>query len=129
MSNELFERNCAVLAEWYAGKCERELQVTNAMGGWAKADQEVQLPKTCEYRLKPITILVNGIEVPEPVRDIILGKWYWFISLDNWDVVYKRQWLSLRSDYAALENGMVHLTEENARKHASAIISVSKVTK
>jgi len=80
------------------------------------------------YRRKPRTILINGIEVPEPVRkELVDGTTYWRVSLTNPDITMPEKWSSCIYDTRHLERGLIHLTEENARKHAEALLSFTKI--
>jgi len=80
------------------------------------------------YRQKPRTILINGIEVPEPVRrELVGGTTYWRVSLTNSNITAPEKWSSCTYDIRHLERGLIHLTEENARKHAEALLSFTKI--
>lgn len=80
-----------------------------------------------DYRRKPQTILVNGIEVPEPVREE-LEDWqrHWIVDITQDDLVQLQQWTNGHLDARFLKRGLIHLTEENARKHAEALLSFTR---
>ena len=79
MSNDLFKQNCAVLAQWYAGECKDVLEF-KCDGDWLEANG--CSPDVSEYRIKPRTIMVNGIEVPEPVRKMPnKGDPVWYVDV------------------------------------------------
>lgn len=81
-----------------------------------------------EWRRKPRFILINGIEVPEPMREAPeVGAVYHIVSFsykegnvinEVWeDDDFSRYWLSL---------GLCHLTRESAEIHAQALLSFTK---
>lgn len=87
--------------------------------------------RTVQFRIKPKTILINGHEVPEPlkVKPIYMTTVYLPIphdpdfydsySYDDDSVFCKRM----------LNQGLFHSTKEAAIKHAEALISFTKVNK
>lgn len=84
------------------------------------------------YRFKPAEpkyIVVNGIQVPEPVRERLkAGQPYWLVDPSNetpivlnWhDNSQTKQWLSL---------GLIHLTREAAQTHIDAMLLPSRSDK
>jgi hypothetical protein len=79
------------------------------------------------YRVKPATITINGVEVPEPVREALEhGQEYWVVNPLNgggfnggvWDEnnIFCVNWL---------KRGLIHLTKESAEQHARALIMAS----
>ena len=81
-----------------------------------------------DYRRKPRVIIINGIEVPEPMRDKPEEKsLYWVPDICNltslatqiiWkNDVHDNEWLSLR---------ICHSTRESAELHAKALLSFTK---
>lgn len=84
------------------------------------------------YRFKPAEpkyIVVNGIQVPEPVREPLEdGQEYWLAETNkgkssgcHWnDNVYHTRWLSL---------GLIHLTREAAQTHIDAMLLPSRTDK
>lgn len=84
------------------------------------------------YRFKPAEpkyIVVNGIQVPEPVRERLkAGQPYWLVDPSNetpivlnWhDNSQTKQWLSL---------GLIHLTREAAQTHIDAMLLPSRTDK
>ena len=85
-----------------------------------------------EYRFKPAEpkyIVVNGVNVPEPVREPLKDRqYYWLASASNggaysdcWDNTFgERHWLSL---------GLIHLTREAAQLHIDAMLLPSRSDK
>ena len=124
MSNDLFKRNCAVLAQWYAGECEGVLQF-NHDGVWEEANG--CSPHVCEYRIKPRTITVNGIEVPEPVRTMpSFGDRIFLADVCKVDGVTDWGFDASPQLMAAFRRGIIHLTKEAAQQHAEAMLAPSK---
>jgi len=75
---------------------------------------------------KPCTITINGMEVPEPERKILrLGQKYWIADITG-GTPLSDCWGGFPADYRWLENGLIHLTKENAEAHRNAIIRANK---
>lgn len=80
-----------------------------------------------EYRRKPKTITVNGIEVPEPIREEPkVGEKYFLVSLTAFTLVTSNPWANDKYDNEWLNKGLVHLTEEAAIAHAEALLAPSQ---
>jgi len=80
-----------------------------------------------EYRRKPRTILINGIEVPEPEREPLENNQEYFMTdLDPVRRTDPIAWDNHDFDKKALRNGLIHLTKESAKKHAEALLSFTK---
>ena len=85
-----------------------------------------------EYRRKPMTININGHEVPEPYRgEMQIGQPYYTPDLHNcgadyWDVYHDRQWENGIYDNVAMKNGLLHLTEDAAIAHTRALLSFTE---
>lgn len=81
------------------------------------------------YRAKPApapTILVNGIEVPEPVREALrLDQTYWVANLPSANLAWNISWSNDAYDIRALNRGLIHLTEAAAVAHAKAMLAPS----
>jgi hypothetical protein len=86
-----------------------------------------------QYRRKPQTININGHEVPEPYRgEMKEYQPYYTPDLfdcgdDYWENYHDRQWQNDIYDNVAMKNGLVHLTEAAAIKHAEALLSLTKL--
>lgn len=82
-----------------------------------------------EYRRKPavpLFILINGFEVPEPMRVApAMGTLYWIVHLA---APYDSHWDGLVSGTRILNSGRCHLTKEAAELHTTALLSFTKVT-
>lgn len=112
----------------------KELQFENSFGEWIEQNSKDALHEFVakdympnRYRVKPATITVNGIKVPEPVREplSIVDKYYMPDFLHS-SLITECQWAGSIYDAAALRSGVVHLTKEAARAHAEAMIAPSK---
>lgn len=81
------------------------------------------------YRAKPATaptILVNGIEVPEPVREALdKGQRYWLVSVTATRLSIGITWTAGYCDIIALNRGLIHLTEAAAVAHTKAMLAPS----
>jgi hypothetical protein len=107
------------------------VQFRSHADGWGDIDIEDVLVEIaharftpCRYRVKPRTININGIEVPEPVREPLEeGTRYWTCGAG---VVVAYTWVSDASDKGLLANGWIHLTKEAAETHHRALISFTK---
>ena len=77
-----------------------------------------------EFRIKPRTILINGIEVNEPLRvKPEMGQRY-YIAAPAYScgegIVLTETWHDKRYDNFFFNNGRIHLKEEDARAHVEA---------
>ena len=83
-----------------------------------------------EYRLKPEppkTIRIGEYDVPEPVREPLEnGATCWYPKLSNIDLIDGYIWCNDDTDMRMLSNGLIHLTEEAAKAHAEALLSLTK---
>ena len=94
---------------------------------WCPCSKNPVWGRHMEYRRKPRTITINGIEVPEPVREpLTLNQDYYAVRLEYPDGFLKPTWCHSVRDSRYLVAGLIHLTEEAARKHAEALLSFTK---
>ena len=81
------------------------------------------------YRAKPApapTILVNGIEVPEPVREALeVGQAYWLAITYGPDLSVGLIWRDHPIHFTRLNRGLIHLNEAAAVAHAKAMLAPS----
>ena len=79
------------------------------------------------YRAKPApTIIVNGIEVPEPGREALrLDQTYWLAVPTSANLAQAELWSNDAYDSRALNRGLIHLTEAAAVAHAKAMLAPS----
>lgn len=96
-------------------------------GNWADMVCEPGWNENTEYRIKPKTIRIGDIDVPEPVREALKsGEHYYVVTIAGTRLSathmvyvgyeYEKGWLS---------RGLIHLTREDAELHANALILVS----
>jgi len=79
-----------------------------------------------EYRRKPRFILINGIEVPEPMREKPeIGDIY-YVPQVRYTFVEQLKWAGNGIDIFNLNSGLVHLTESAALSHVNALLSFTK---
>ena len=81
------------------------------------------------YRAKPApapTIIVNGIEVPEPVREELEnGQLYWLVFPVGEELSMEATWYDEATHHTRLNRGLIHLTEDAAVAHAKAMLAPS----
>lgn len=130
--NDLYKKNCAVLAQWYAGECKEELQIDKGHG-WRRVNTSDNLfSVTIDHplRLKPHTILVNAIEVPEPIRELPeKGAQVWVADIANIHGAYVTSYVGNTLQIMLLQHGLLHYSKEAATDHINAIIATSKAQK
>lgn len=101
-----------------------EYQTTHT--DWEALSDHPSWHKCCGYRRKPKTILVNGTEVPEPVRKPLnFVESYWIAMPTDRDRAVLTTWLGHTDDEFFLRSGLVHLTKEAAVLHAEAMLKPS----
>jgi len=97
-----------------------------ADGRWV----ELQKPpkyQSVKVKVKPKTININGVEVPEPAKSLLQGEKYWVPNLtidDGWTTQFTFNH-SYRSD-THIDMGFAHRTEEAAELHARALLSFTR---
>jgi len=80
-----------------------------------------------KYRRKPKTILINGFEVPEPVREPLkYGTSYYQVSFARRPELSGCEWTNHAIDHHRLGLGLIHLTLEAAEAHAKALLSFTQ---
>lgn len=80
------------------------------------------------YRIKPRTIMVGDIEVPEPVMDASEfneGDSYYLASPTDDDLYEWSRWDDDPWDLLMLKRGLIHKIKEAAILHAKALIKIS----
>lgn len=81
-----------------------------------------------EYRIKPRTIKIGEVDVPEPVRDesdMVNGGEYYFPLVNGEDLCEDYYWSGDYMDLLLLKRGLIHKTKEAAIAHAKALIKIS----
>lgn len=111
---------------WERWEYQNKWEYQNNSTDWEDLSDHPSWHKCCGYRRKPQTILVNGIEVPEPVRKPLKeSESYWLAVPTNRNRAVLTTWLGDADDAIFLHNGLVHLTKEAAVLHAEAMLKPS----
>lgn len=75
----------------------------------------------------PKTIRIGEYDVPEPVREPLEnGTTCWYPKLSNIGLIDGYIWCNDDTDVRLLSYGLIHLTEEAAKAHAEALLSLTK---
>jgi hypothetical protein len=78
--------------------------------------------------LRVSPILVNNFNIPSPVRTpLTYGQKYWIAKIDDWSLTERFSWCGDSFDLLMLSRGIVHLDEQSAIKHATVLISITRV--
>jgi len=92
--------------------------------GWHKLPTNPSWDSTSQYRRKPKVILINGIEVPEPMQEKPKnGTTYFVPNLDGESLEAEVIWCGDFSDICWWHRGLCHYTKEAAELHAKALLS------
>ncbi|MBD2815956.1 hypothetical protein ID850_14550 [Xenorhabdus sp. Flor] len=95
---------------------------------WEPCKKEIVFKEDMLYRLKPRTIKIGEIDVPEPVRDPLeYGTEYWHVDFTEVNSICASgtEWEGDCIDKMYLEQGLIHLARESAELHARALISLT----
>lgn len=80
-----------------------------------------------QYRRKPKTITVNGVEVPEPIREELKNIERYYLAYPISEELYAEYyWTGAKPDKLWLEKGLIHSTKEAAIAHAKAMLAPSQ---
>ena len=94
---------------------------------WEALSDHPSWHKCCGYRRKPRTILINGIEVPEPIKEEPkVGEKVFFLNLSSFTLFNVYSWAGDIYDKDWLNKGLLHFTEEAAIAHAKAMLVPSQ---
>ena len=102
---------------------------SNDKSDWVDAIGALPFNGDYDYRRKPRVIIINGIEVPEPMREKPEnGTRYFYPCIPNGfcGEVGERRWDDDSDDQNMLSSGVIHLTREAAGLHAKALLSFTK---
>lgn len=93
---------------------------------WETVIGEPEWYPTAEYRVFDKYLVIGGVHVPHPLREMPpLGTMCWIPSPSSqWELEYFNIENSYR-DVRALESGILHLDDTSARVHSAAIILAS----
>lgn len=93
-------------------------------GRWNPLAQDPCWYLDLEYRRKPKTIMVNGFEVPEPLKEMPERGNVWLViphseSFTDFHYAEDSRWKRV-----ALDRGLLHSTKEAAVAHAKAMLGI-----
>lgn len=92
---------------------------------WSDCVEPTAFVNGCKYRVKPKMILVNGFEVPEPMRVKTTCKTEYFVASVRNDGYFEQYcWFDDSSDKKWLSRGICHTTKEAAIAHAKAMLGI-----
>jgi len=75
------------------------------------------------FRLKPVTVRIGDIDVPEPAKVALKFDQTYYIPDTNAESLHwAMKWTDSAVDFMRLKRGMVHLAPENSTEHAKAMI-------
>ena len=102
-------------------------EFTSNYAGFNKCLKHPEWNDHFEYRRKPKTITVNGIEVPEPIREELKNLERYYLAYPFSEELYSEYyWTGAKPDKLWLENGLIHSTREAAIAHAKAMLAPSQ---
>ncbi|WP_237388027.1 hypothetical protein [Xenorhabdus sp. Sc-CR9] len=93
-------------------------------GSWRSISDNFGFHKKCTYRLKPRTIRIGNIDVPEPVREPLEDGQEFFVPDLGLDAL-PYHWSGTTYNLRWLESGIIHLDRESAELHAKALIALT----
>lgn len=94
--------------------------------GWIDCEEATCYVKGCKFRIKPRTIIVNGFEVPEPMRVAPYFNTEYYLAAQTTDAfVAQFKWSGVGVDKLWLSRGLCHSTKEAAIAHAKAMLGIS----
>lgn len=130
MTHQSMTRKEVLLALANETATEHDIEITwGAKVVWCTLEQapEYLFDDGAEFRRKQKTIKVNGVDVPEPCKEMPEDRntKYFFPSLLSVDLADYSYYTDDSFDRLALERGLMHLTRENAIAHAKAILGLS----
>lgn len=100
-------------------------------GKWVSLTGNPSWYNDAQYRRKPKVILINGFDVPEPVREPLNQGQAYYIpiianSFNSPNPYAQFMWTGTSIDNHWLSRGLIHLTKEAATLHAEALLSFTK---
>lgn len=83
---------------------------------------------TTEYRIKPKTILVNGIEVPAPeTKELNSGTTFYIPCIYNTGTPFQLSWHGGMQECEYLKMGIIYINKEDAIARAKAMLLTQEV--
>lgn len=94
-------------------------------GEWFDCKEPTAFVDGCKYRVKPKTILVNGFEVSEPMREAPKdGQRYFLASPASRLYFTSSDWNDEDFDQRYMSRCLVHATKSAAIAHAKAMLGI-----
>lgn len=104
-----------------------EVEDPNRSGRWLQCLIPPTWFSSLNYRRKPETIGINGIDVPKPrIAGLFFGQSYFTPNLVT-GAAKADIWTGSKQDIIFLRNGLVHDTYEAASLHAQALLSFKEL--
>ena len=119
-----------LIQEWIKDT-SRVVESQNSYGHWSVVGAPNWNPN-CQYRFKPAEpkyIVVNGVNVPEPVRERLRDQQEFWLADAPYSVADKRAWEDGYVYDRWLSLGLIHLTREAAQAHIDAMLLPSRSDK
>ena len=102
--------------------------ISSYRGVWVQCQCHPKWDLCVQYRRKPRTININGIEVPEPLREAPeIGSYFWVPNIPI-PSPYRLSWEGKEVDFLALRAGLAYRTKEAADTHGRALASFTEVS-
>lgn len=101
-------------------------QIKKSDGNWRDCNAPLLFLEEHDYRQKPVVIVVNGVEIPEPNYSVVPGRNCWIVDIladDAWEASTVARFDQIRT---LAKRGLVHYTYEAAHKHRAALLSFSE---
>jgi len=92
-------------------------------GGWEHMVAHPFWDECVVYRRKPKFILINGFEVPEPIRESMELRTTYWVAAHTASKIYSLKWENRWEERLLLKKGICHSTKEAAELHANALLS------
>jgi len=118
-----------MIVEW-AKDTSRVVQ--KCMYGTWSDDPDPKWNPDYKYRFKPAEprlIVVNGVNVPEPVRESLTDEQTYWLADPTLHYVKSGLWTATTTELHWLSLGLVHLTREAAQAHIDAMLLPSRSDK
>ena len=93
---------------------------------WMDAISPLPFFPAYEYRHKPKAILINDIEVPEPVREQLMYDQEFWVADVSKGKPHRNWWTGSEHALHWLTAGLIHMTEEAAQIHIDAMLSFTR---
>lgn len=131
MSNECeFQKWCKMLIPVVAAaSLGGDIEWLDHRGVWQPKDKTTGFVVEGKYRIKPRTIMIGDVEVPEPMRyEPEEGAIVWLVAMASHSKVAQLEWYGSEWHKYLLGNGIIHSSIDGAKAHADALISLSAST-